>query len=212
MNRMTQVFRFSLQFNDSYAFRVYPDLTAHQRVHQEIVPDMSGQSRPGLQRCEACGELLDKWHESLSGLVVKKRNLDIGCTYDGVAVVSERFKTAYESAGLSGLMFRQLPDDSEFFAIEPERVVQFDAERRKTRFVNQCPQCGRYESVVGATPVYLKSGSAIASFEFVRTDLEFGSDDEKSPLILCGQGAAEVLEAAKLKGLEIERIEELVSS
>ncbi len=205
---MSNVYRFSLQYNDSYTFRSYPELTANQRVHQEIVPDMSGESRPGLRRCAACGELLDKWQESLSGLVLKKRQLDISCTYDGVTVVSDRFKAAYESAGLSGLTFRQLPDDPEFFAIRPERVVEYDAGRRGTRFINPCPQCGRYESVVGATPVYLKPGSAIEPLEFVRTDLEFGSEDEKSPLLLCGNSAAGALRAAGLKGLELEDVQE----
>ena len=193
--------------DDSYAFREYPQLTENQKVHQTIVPDMSGDSRPGLRRCESCGELLDKWNEPLSGFVVKKRKHDIGCTYDGVTAVSEEFKAAYESAGLSGLLFRQLPDDPEFYAIRPERTVQYDAERRGTRFVKQCPQCGRYESVVGATPVYLKPGASISDKEFVRTDLEFGSDDEKSPLLLCGEFAAASLKAANLNGIDMEPIE-----
>src|SRR5690606_33221475 len=110
--------------NDSYAFRDYPELTLTQKVHQAIVTDMSGDSRPGLRRCESCGELLDKWNESLAGFVVKKRKLDIGHTYDGVTAVSGRFKAAYESSGLSGLVFRQLPDDPEFHAIRPERAVE----------------------------------------------------------------------------------------
>lgn len=172
---------------------------------------MSGNSRPGLLRCEACHELLDKWNESLDGLVVKKRKLDIGCTYDGVTVVSERFKNAYQSAGLLGLNFRQLPDDLEFYAIRPERVVEYDAERRGTRFVNQCSQCGCYESVVGATPIYLKPISNVDATEFVRTNLEFGSNDEKSPLILCGESAADALSTVKLNGLDLDRVKESVS-
>ncbi|MBX3434362.1 MAG: hypothetical protein KF847_13650 [Pirellulales bacterium] len=203
-----QLYRLSELDLDSYAFRDYPELTENQRVHQEIIPDMSGNSRPGLRRCESCGELLDKWNESLAGLVVKKRKLDIGCTYDGVTVVSERFKAAYDAAGLSGLTFRQLPNDPTFYAIRPERAVKYDAERRGTRFVKQCPQCGCYESVVGATPIYLKPGSTIGASEFVRTDLEFGSDDEKSPLILCGESTADALNTAKLKGLDLERVKE----
>jgi len=203
---MADVYRFSLHFNDSYAFRDDPKLTENQRVHQEIIPDMSGDSRPGLQRCEACGELLDKWSEQLAGLVVKKRKLDIGCTYDGVTAVSKQFKSVYDAAGLLGLTFHQLPNDPEFYAIRPERAVEYDADLRGTRFLKRCPHCGCYESVVGATPIYLKPGSTIGASEFVRTDLEFGSDDEKSPLILCGESAAEALNTDKLKGLNLERV------
>ncbi len=194
------------QRNDSYAFRDQPELTEYQRVHQELVPDMSGDSRPGLRRCESCGELLDKWNESLDGLVVRKRSYDLSSTYDGIKTISERFKAFYDSAGLSGLVFHQLPNDPEFFAIRPERAVEYDAETRGTRFIKRCPQCGCYESVVGATPVYLKAGQGIEPNEFVRTDLEFGSEDEKSPLLLCGESAAAALQASKLKGLDLECI------
>jgi hypothetical protein len=199
-------FRASLQHNDSYAFREYPPLTDYQRIHQEILPDMSGESRPGLRRCDGCGELLNKWDEPLTGLVVKNRKYDIGTTYDGVTIVSKRFNEAYEAANLSGLDFLQLPDDSEFFVIRPVREIAFEAERSQTRFINQCSLCERFESVV--TPYdYLKANSQIGYREFVRTDLEFGSGDEKHPLLLCGEFAANALNAAKLNGLDLIEIE-----
>jgi len=195
------------QDNDSYAFRERSVLTEYQKIHQELIPDMSGAARAGVRRCEACGELLAKWEESLEGLVIEKKNYDISATYDGVDVVSEVFKTAYEENGLSGLTFRPLPDSPSFYAIQATRVVEFDAERRGTRFENQCSSCGRYESVVGATPAYLKQGSHVGENEFVRTDLEFGGDDEKSPLLLCGATAATVLKRQSLKGLELLKVE-----
>lgn len=194
--------------NDSYAFRASPDLTELQQLHQTLVPDMSGEARADVRRCEACGTLLDKWNESLVELVVKKRKFDISHTYDGVIVVSARFKSVYKSAELSGLHFRQLPDDPDFFAIRPERAVEYDPERRGTRFENRCSQCGLYESVAGATPVFLKQGATVKSDEFVRTDLEFGSDDEKSPLLLCGSLAAKAMKAAGLKGLDLKMVQD----
>ena len=196
-------FQVSMQDNDSYAFREYPPLTEYQRIHQALLPDMSGNSRPNVLRCNACAELLGKWDESLSGLIVKKRKYDISVTFDGVTLVSKRFQSAYESAALSGLAFKQLPDDADFLAVRPSRSVEFDAERRKTRFINRCATCCRFESVVGATPVYLKAGTIIGLKEFVRTDLEFGSNDEKHPLLLCGRTAAEVIKNAKFKGIHL---------
>jgi hypothetical protein len=50
--------RFSLQWNDTYAFRDFPALTEYQRVHQRLIPDMSGRLRPGVRRCEECGASL----------------------------------------------------------------------------------------------------------------------------------------------------------
>jgi hypothetical protein len=61
--------------------------------------------------------------------------------------------------------------------------------------------CGNWESVIGASPIFLKSCSVIGDREFVRTDLEFGSLDGKHQLILCGSGAAKVLAEAKLNGV-----------
>lgn len=200
------------QDNDSYAFREYPQLTDNQRIHQEVLPDMSGKTNSGLHRCEACGDLLNKWEEPLSGLVVKKRKLDIGSTYDGVTIVSQRFKSVYEERDLSGLEFRQLPDDPDFHSIRAVRAVGFDAKRRRTRYINPCPKCGRFESVVGATPVYLKEGVEIGQREFVRTDLEFGSNDEKHSLLLCGEDAEDILNSTDLKGLDLIAIEQPVSS
>lgn len=200
---MANLFKFSLQYNDSYAFRDCPELTEYQMIHQEIVPDMSGEPHAGLRRCEACGELLDKWNEPLIGLKIKRRKYDISYTYDCMAVVSQRFKDVVETESLSGLVFRPLPDDPGFYAILAEPVVMFDAERRGTTFKNQCPVCGRYEEVIGATPVYLKEGETVPARGFARTDLEFASGDGKHPLLLCGMEAGRVLKNAGLKGLDL---------
>lgn len=194
------------QFNDSYAFRDRPAIHEHTpayELQQTLVPDMSGASRPGVRRCPACGGLLAKWEDPLKGLVIKKRRFDISITYDGIVVVSNTFKSAYDSNGLSGLRFIPLPDDPEFSKIQAIEVVAFDAERRKTRFIKQCATCGQFESVVGATPVYLKERSTVSDLGFVRTDLEFASDDEKHPLLLCGLSAGKALKNAKLKGLDL---------
>lgn len=205
-------FRFSLLHNDSYAFRADVPLNQHQRVNQQIAPDMSGASRMGVRRCEVCGELTSKWEEPLFDLIIKKRRLDISITYDGVLIASPRFKSIYEANDLSGLVFRQLPNDPDFFAVYALKMVEFDAGRRKTRFITPCPRCGRFESVVGATPVFLKDGSEIKSSEFVRTDLEFGSGDEKHPLLICGEVVADSLSNSKLKGVDLAAINDNVGA
>jgi len=196
----------SCRHNDSYAFRQYPHLSGSQKLHQQLVPVFSGQSHSGVRRCPRCGDLLAKWDEPLNGLCITDRRYDISCTYDGIMIGSHRLKEVIQSHGLTGLRFIALPDDSVFFQIQATDVVAFDAERRGTRFERQCSVCGHFESVVGATPVYLKPGSRIPDRGFVRTDIEFGSGDEKSPLILCGPFAGKVLKDAKLKGLDLAEV------
>jgi hypothetical protein len=196
-----KIFRVSLQDNESYAFREFPTLTEYQRLHQEIIPDISGNSRAGLRRCEKCGELLAKWEETLAGLIIKKRKYDVSVTYDGIVVVSRQFMEVFDHDKLEGLLFERLPDDPVFYRVLAKRAVEFDAQRRMTSFTRLCPECGRFASVIGATPVYLKPGFQIGVREFVRSDLEFGSNDGKHPLLLCGEIAAKTLSAATLKGL-----------
>ncbi len=191
------------QHNDSYAFRDYPPLTKYQRLHQDMIPDMSGESCPGVRRCEECREILAKWDEPLRALILKKRTYDVSTTYDGVVVASHAFKQVYDGDKLTGLAFRALPDDPDFLSIQAVRTVSFDAERRKTRFLDKCQKCGRYKTVAGATPVFLIEGNSIGALEFVRTDVEFASGDEKHPLILCGVSAGRVLSNYNIKGLDL---------
>jgi hypothetical protein len=195
----------------TYAFREPPSLTELSQIHQGVMPDMSGPQHSGIKRCTACGELLAKWDEPPKEIALKKLNFDFGVTYDGVKLVSKRFRSVYEQSALCGLHFWQLSGQQLFFAIQAIRTVRFDSDRRKTRFSKQCNLCGRFESVIGATPVMLKCGTEIGTHEFVRTDLEFGSNDEKSPLLLCGPVAAEVLRNEKLSGLDLEPVQELLA-
>ena len=188
--------------NDSYAF-TNPRWEKSAPISRDNSSDASSTERPVERRCEVCSALKDKWNEYLRGLIVKRRKFDVSCTYDGVTTVSTRFKAAYESAVLYGLRYRRLPDDPEFFTIRPERAVAFDAERRHTRFLDRCSACGEFNSVAGAFPVFLKPGTEVGDREFVRTDVEFGSNDEKTPLILCGGAAADALKAARLKELDL---------
>jgi hypothetical protein len=202
-------YRFSLQDNCSYAFREMPPQSTaspHDNLMQTLIPDLSGKPRSGHRRCEACGELLAKWDEPLTGLKLKKRRYDISCTYDGVDVVSLAFKEICESHHLTGLEFRRLPDDPQFFAIQSTNKVGFDSEQRGTRFIKRCSACGTYESIVGATPVFLVEQAFVPDMGFARTDLEFGTGDGKHPQLLCGESAARVLKSARLRGLELLEI------
>jgi hypothetical protein len=178
-------FRLSIHDNDNHAFY----------------------NRTDLRRCGTCGELLFKWDEPLNGFVMKNNKLrDLSCTCDGVDIASAAFKGAYEANHLVGLSFTVLPDDPRHFKVTADIIVSFDAQKRRTRFIGQCRSCGRYKSVIGATPVFLKEGSVILENGFARTDLEFASNDEKSPILLCGQLAGAALSSANLSGFELVEI------
>jgi hypothetical protein len=186
---------------ESYAFRESPAARPNDRLLQKLVRDQSSASRVTPRRCSTCGELLAKWEEPLTGLVIKKRRFDLSVTYDGVYIASHAFRTICCVNGLTGIDFFALPDDPDFFSLQVTYVVKFDAERAGTRFSKLCPKCGRYESVVGVTPICLMPGVMVPDTGFARTDLDFGTRDGKAPAILCGVSAGRILKAAKLKGL-----------
>src|SRR6187401_857540 len=188
------------QDNDSYAFRDESQAVKAGRVpriQQSVAPDLSGAARPGPRRCPRCGALLTKFEEPLTGLVIKRRRYDLSATYDGIDVASKAFKELCTAHRLSGLEFIPLPDDSAFFQVRASKTVKLDPS--VAEFENECPRCGRFESVVGGDPVLLRKGERIPPGGFVRTDLEFGSEDEKSPMLLCGVKVGEVLTAARLR-------------
>src|SRR5260370_6595494 len=104
--------------------------------------------RTDVKRCAVCRSLTNKWDESLASLpIASEPKYDVSYSYDGVLVVTSRFKDAVDSAGLSGMLFRPL--QRRLFAARPREVVPFDAVRRGTRFENRSESCGQYESVVG---------------------------------------------------------------
>jgi hypothetical protein len=161
--------------------------------------------RLDVTRCVSCGELTKKWEEDLSSVPIPDRgSYDVSYSYDGVLVVSTRFREVVELEGIAGVEFRPL--QAGLFSAASVTVVPFDAKARETRFENRCPNCRRYESVVGATPVFLMPGAVVPDDGVVRTDLEFGSGDEKTPVLLCGDEAAKRLRGHKLRGLTLETV------
>lgn len=160
--------------------------------------------RAGVKRCAACNQLINKWEEDLRPVPIPKApKYDLSYSHDGVLVATPRIKELIEREGLVGMAFRPLQEG--LFAARPTAVVAFDAERRGTRFEDKCETCGSYESVVGAIPVMLRAGEAVGANAFARTDLDFASNDEKHPLVLCGDEAASTLKNGKLRGVDLMR-------
>lgn len=136
---------------------------------------------------------------------LKKHKLDVSFTYDGACIVSSAFKDL--CANEAGAQFQSLLKEPGFYRFMASQVVPFDAERRSTRFERLCAQCHNYESVVGATPAYLKGVSSPLQRGVYRTDLSFGSGNEKSPLLIVSPDVQERIHTAKLRGAEFSAIE-----
>jgi len=145
-----------------------------------------------LYPCGSCGYLIDRSAVDPQ-LRIRRRSFDLSSTYDGVNIASLRFKEHVQRVRYAGVDFLPLPADPDFFVIRPQTTVPFDSARRRTRFEKPCPACGQYESVVGVTPPFLRQSNPLSD-GFFRTDLEFGSGDAKSALLLVGAATRERLE------------------
>jgi hypothetical protein len=156
-----------------------------------------------VHRCPICKQIQNKWTLPFASVALSKSVFDVSVTRDGITVVSDKFRDTYHKSGLSGLALTPIDIAPGFYTASATAVVPFDFQRRRTRFIDKCHECGTYRAVAGATPVYLTPGTHIADNSFVRTDVEFGTDDEKHALILCGLGAGAALRKAKLKGLHL---------
>jgi len=156
----------------------------------------------GLEVCQKCGFRTD-FNYINNRFYVKRGINDISYTFDGYCIVSLKFKEACERANFQGLQFVKLPSDSEYYCLVPSCVVEFDSEKRKTRFENKCEVCGNYEAVAGATPAFIK-GELIS--DICRTDILFGSGNAKHPLILISDKAKNVFKREKLHGVITEEI------
>ena len=157
-----------------------------------------------LMRCSVCGELLQRPKVVDAFRLVKKR--DVSATYDGYMVVSQRFVDEWLRIGGDGLELTSLLEEPGYFVIDASQEVGFDSERRKTRFENYRPCCGRYHSVAGATPAFVKSPKDLPPTRATRTDVIFGSGDEKHPLIIIPLELGKALKRAKLSGLELSDV------
>lgn len=157
-----------------------------------------------LARCSVCGELLERPHLVPAFRIQKKR--DVSATYDGYTIVSQRFVDEWRLHGGEGLNFAPLPEEPGYFVISADRVIEFDSNRRKTRFEQYRPCCDQYHSVAGATPAFLKSAHSLSKGQAAQTDVRFGSGDEKHPLIIIPLQLGGALKRTKLSGLDLGEV------
>lgn len=154
-------------------------------------------------RCPVCQTVLD--HTALNpGFALTRDEYDVSYTYDGALIVSElasRVLGAYR-----GVELLPLPHDAGFRLLNVSNVIEFDVERRTTRFEKFCAGCERFRSVAGGTPAFVRA--AALSEGVYRTDVEFGTDDERHPLVIVSPGVRDLL-ARELadKGVHFEAVE-----
>lgn len=159
-----------------------------------------------VSHCHVCGYVFDRRFVDPS-FRLKRRNYDCSVTYDGAFIASQRFRDLSVRIGNPNLEFQNLPNDQGFWLMTVVGAsIPFDSIRRQTRFENKCASCETWESVIGAVPAYLQIAGPLPP-GIHRTDLEFGSGNEKSPLLLFAAETVVLLKRENIRGLHFESCE-----
>jgi hypothetical protein len=143
-----------------------------------------------------------------ASLKMKKKKIDIGSTYDGFTIVSERFKSLCEQNKFKGLQFIQLPNNSNFYLFRVDNVLEFDTVARRTEYIKFSKEFNAYVEIIGATPVCLKNKQPVPEGTIYRTDIFFGTGVRKSPVLMTGIKTKELLCSWKLKGIYFNQIQD----
>jgi hypothetical protein len=155
---------------------------------------------PRLLYCGACGGRLDFFAHNDEYQLEPEKKKNLFVTYDGQTICSEGFRDFCMRAGYRDLRFLPFERDREHFHFLPDGVVRFDDERRRTRFLGPCDECGNFREVIGATPAFLRIREPLPDGIF-RSDLLFGQYDRKHPLFLFGCRTIDRLKEAGFGGL-----------
>lgn len=132
--------------------------------------------------CKVCGWKID-WQFTRPDFTLGRRRFDFSSTYDSATIASSKFRDIAVQLGEAREIFRRLPEEKDFFHLTPNRIVSFDVVRRKTSQSGWCDSCQLFAQTAGATPAFLKNGIGEQGHIF-RTDVMFGSNNERSPLLL----------------------------
>lgn len=160
-----------------------------------------------VPRCSVCGYVTDSEFVN-PRFRLSRKTADVSFTYDNRCIVSQRFRAFCLRRNCDGVVFVDLANDPGWYALISRKVLTFDSERYGTRFQKQCPVCRRFESVTGASPAMLRNQRTAIPDGIYRTDIEFGSGDEKSPSLIVGKITGERIKAAKFRQVVLEAIEE----
>jgi hypothetical protein len=154
----------------------------------------------GLAVCEECHYRTDFEYVN-DDFEIKRKSYDLSGTYDGYYIASLKFKEFLTREGINNIDFIALKNAPEFYVMFVRSEVIFDTEKRKSRSENFCETCGNFESFVGATPAFLKEP---LNNDICRTDIMFGSGNEKHPLLIASEDFVTLVKREKLKGIRFE--------
>lgn len=149
-----------------------------------------------LPKCHKCGYRTD-FRYTNKDFRLKRKTLDFSATYDGITIVSLKFKEFCLRNRYDNLIFIDLPKTPDFYHFYiNNNIIKYGADMKD----KLCETCGQYESVIGPT---LKAEAITEGLKegFYQSDLWFGSGNEKSPKFIISPETKQRLEKDKFKNI-----------
>jgi len=136
--------------------------------------------RPGI--CSVCHNLIEQIPDL--DAVIKRKKGDFFVTYDGFALVSQKFKDFCESRNYPHLTFQEMTNMKGLYYFMPNEVFQIDTSVLHFMNYNEC--CRSFDGVYGGL-IKIAPNFPIVSNDFIcRSNIFFRDRQKKGPLYIIG--------------------------
>jgi len=152
-------------------------------------------------KCRECGCLLDPYYRSLR--IDFKSNFDFSSTYEGVYIVSKRFKKYIQQEGYKNLIFYPVNEEQIFFYFQVlNSIIKIDVEKSGISYKEKCETCGHPSEIIGGFDIFIEQTLPLAD-GFYTTNIFWRSHYIFWPEILIGEDTYEKLMSQKFKGINM---------
>lgn len=199
-------YQFGGHDNDSYMLgeETRPAASAEEREYYDWRFVQNGGQHPAT--CPKCGRKTDANYVSPTFKLGKKR-MDVGSTYDGYTIVSERFRQFCADLDIADVDFVSLPSEPRHYWFRVQKTLKVDTHASQgLRFLNYCDRCHSYAGVFGTSRLRFIGVETTVPKGFSRTDLEFAQAHEQSPVIVADPDLGAAIHAQGFTGVDLIEI------
>jgi hypothetical protein len=116
--------------------------------------------------------------------------------------VSQYFKDFCLDNGYSKLIFMRLPNNSNFYLLKINNLINVDKIRSGIDMGSKCNCCGVNISVVLPNPLFFKNINIPLPDDFYWTDIQFGSSHNRTNTIVVGKDTWSKIKEKKFKKID----------
>lgn len=152
-------------------------------------------------KCPECGCLLDPYYRSLR--IDFKSKLDFSSTYEGIFIVSKRFKEYIQIEGYQNVIFYPVNEMNNFFYFQTlNNYIKINVEKSGIIIKEKCTACNYPKEIIGGVNIFLYQETPLSD-GFYTTDTYWRTHYIYWPELIIGLETYEKLKAQKFKGLDM---------